>query len=480
MRILFYICFSLWAFIETSYAQSAGRDSVKALSFGVYLDLVAQNHPVALQARLLSEQAKQEIRMARGAFDPKLAGSYDRKDYMGKNYFIQEDYGLKAPVWIGEFKAGLERNRGSFLNPASRTPTDGLLYAGYKAPLGQGLFMDAARAALGQAQAMQGMAEAEQVKIINKLLLSAAKSYWNWYFAFQELENTRDFYRLGKERFDFLKIRAEIGEVATFDTVEALINLQDRFVLLQDAQVQFKNSVLELSTFIWEKGESPLELSETVRPSVTPQEMRTIEEPAMLTLMDRAKTQHPEIRKLNFKISQLEYDRRLAAENFKPVFNITGTAITRSGGPLILGENEGFGTNAAQNFKLGIEFQMPLFLRKERGKLGLTKAKISQTELDRLQTNREIQNEIQAVYNSMRTLERQLEVQQQLAQNYSRLRDAEINRFNIGESSIFLVNAREAKLIEARIKVAKQVANYQKAKAELLWAAGVADWNAIK
>lgn len=455
-------------------------DSVKALSFDGFLNLVTQNHPIALQARLLSEQARQEIRMARGAFDPKLVGSYQRKDFSAKNYFIEEDYGLKAPIWIGEFKAGIERNRGSFLNPSSRTPTDGLYYAGYKAPIGQGLFMDAARAALGQAQAMQGLAQAEQVKIINKLLLSAAKSYWNWYFAFQELENSRDFYRLGKERFDFLKIRANIGEVATIDTVEALINLQDRFVQLQDAEVQFKNAVLELSTFIWAPNENPLELPLTVKPIVTPEEMKTLQETQLLVLLDKAKTQHPEIRKLTYKLKQLDYDKRLAAENFKPLLNISGSAISSAAGPLILGEREGLGTNLAQNFKFGVDFSMPLFLRKERGKLGLTKAKISQTELDRLQTNREIQNEVRAVFNSLKTLERQLEVQQQLALNYARLRDAEIDRFNIGESSIFLVNSRESKLIEARIKVAKQIANYQKAKAELLWAAGVPDWNAIK
>jgi outer membrane protein TolC len=119
---------------------------------------------------------------------------------------------------------------------------------------------------------------------------------------------------------------------------------------------------------------------------------------------------------------------------------------------------------------------MPLFLRKERGKLALTKAKISQTELERLLTNKEIQNQIMASYNQLVILEKQVALLNQLVENYVVLRNAEIEKFSIGESSLFLVNSRETKLIEARIKVAKQIANYQKAKAQLLWAAGVPNW----
>ena len=45
-------------------------------------------------------------------------------------------------------------------------------------------------------------------------------------------------------------------------------------------------------------------------------------------------------------------------------------------------------------------------------------------------------------------------------------------KFENGESSLFLVNSRESKLIEARSKLLKLEVNYEKEKAFLMWSAG--------
>jgi outer membrane protein TolC len=98
-----------------------------------------------------------------------------------------------VPVWIGELKAGYERNQGQYVNPEYRTPNEGLAYAGVSVPLpiSQGFFIDARRNTLRQAQLFRDIAEADRVKEINKLLLSAAKDYWNWYYAYNEYRHDR-------------------------------------------------------------------------------------------------------------------------------------------------------------------------------------------------------------------------------------------------------------------------------------------------
>ena len=48
----------------------------------------------------------------------------------------------------------------------------------------------------------------------------------------------------------------------------------------------------------------------------------------------------------------------------------------------------------------------------------------------------------------------------------------EIRKFDNGESSLFLINSRESKLIESRIKLASLQSKYQKERASVYFAAG--------
>ena len=56
--------------------------------------------------------------------------------------------------------------------------------------------------------------------------------------------------------------------------------------------------------------------------------------------------------------------------------------------------------------------------------------------------------------------------------NAERLLQGEQIRFESGESSVFLLNAREAALVGARLKLAELQAKYAQTQATLRWAAG--------
>jgi hypothetical protein len=99
----------------------------KELSLDQIYALVLSNHPVAQQAVLLPDQAKAEIRAARGFFDPKLSAFFDEKDFDGKKYWNRLDGMLKVPAWIGDFKGSFERNRGNFISDSENTPLSGLI-----------------------------------------------------------------------------------------------------------------------------------------------------------------------------------------------------------------------------------------------------------------------------------------------------------------------------------------------------------------
>ena len=170
----------------------AVADTGQAFTLADLLAYVLLRHPVARQAGLLPARAAQEVRFARGQFDPAFASKYAGKTLGGTAYFHDWDTQLRVPLWFGaDVKAGFERGTGAFVNPENYTAPAGLSYVGVSVPLAQGLLLDERRAAVRQAQALQGLAEAERRGALNKLLLQAAKDYWEWTLSYQRQELLR-------------------------------------------------------------------------------------------------------------------------------------------------------------------------------------------------------------------------------------------------------------------------------------------------
>jgi len=73
----------------------------------------------------------------------------------------------------------------------------------------------------------------------------------------------------------------------------------------------------------------------------------------------------------------------------------------------------------------------------------------------------------------MLAMRSQVALQEKTYKNYQILQRGEETRFQAGESSLFLINARENKALEALQKLQELKAKYFKAENNLLWAAGI-------
>jgi len=444
-----------------------GFSQLKELTPDEFLTAIFQYHPVAKQANLLSDNAKQELRLTRGFFDPKIELMYDDKFFKDKFYYSHWLSQLKIPVWIGDLKAGYEQNSGNFLSPERDTDKGrGLGFVGISVPLGQGLIIDQRRATLLQAKIFQDIAEAEKIKMLNKILFSAQKDYWTWYFLYNQRQRLDSAMLLAKFRYRAVVQSVLQGDAAPIDTVEALITLQQRQIDLQNATIDYQNASIMLSGYLWDKDANPLEIDENIIPlqsfplDFTPE--------SLITLYELAQKNHPELRKLRFKTEQLLVDRKLARENLKPTININYNLLTTD-----LPQNEIMqSTYLSQNYKFGFDVSMPIFLRKERSKLQLTNLKITQNKLDLQDANRMIQNEITTAYNELLNLRSVLELQRVMVENYYKLVAAEIQKWLNGESSLFYVNVREGKLIEAQVKFYDLQHKFAKSYYTLRYAAG--------
>lgn len=459
--------------IEVAHAQlPALPDSLPKMSVEEFTELVLEQHPIAKQADLFNEKARQELRMARGYFDPKIEAKRDQKVFKEKDYYTLWNAYLKVPTWWGaEIKMGHEENTGINLNPESDTDSGkGLGYVGISVPLGplsRNFLMDKRRATLRKAQIYQDMAKAEQQKMLNKLVYQAMKDYWQWYFEFHQVRLFEYGYELASRRYQAVVNEVEQGFRASIDSTEAKITIQQRELDLMRSRVAEKNARLILSTHLWNETGEPVELEAEVIPVELPNtasDLQTLEE-----LTDFARNNHPELQKLRFKQAQLEVSKKLAVENLKPDAQIKYNWLLQK--PLAEGN-----LNTAlltENYKWGFSVSMPVFLRKERGKLGATKVKIQDNQWKTLLKQQQVVNGLAAAYNEVTNLSSMLVLQADMVRNYQRMLSGERQKFENGQSSVFYMNVREGKLIESGVKLFKMRSEYAKAKAGLLWKAGV-------
>ncbi len=440
--------------------------SQKTWSPDAFLQQVRSNHPFAKQATLLDAESKAALLAARGGFDPKVYSDWERKSFDGKNYFNIAEGGLKLPTWYGiEGKLGYNYSSGVFLNPENKLPTDGQAVLGASVTLLQGLVIDERRAGLFQARILQRANVAEQRQILNDLLYEATKSYWNWSLADAWVQTYREAVRNAEARYAGIRGSWEQGDRPAIDTLEALIQVQDRRLELSAAQVYFQNATLALQNFNWGNGQA-MPVDTSLRPVQLAEGL--LVDAIALAPADTLAVQHPQVQGYRFKLESLDVERRLKREALKPRLDVSynllgdGFDLSPDNGDFFL-----------QNYKWGVQAGFPLFFRKERGSLQLAELKIMDTEYQLAQKQQEISNKVSTYQNELANLRQQIQLATQMRDNYTRLLAGENDKFRLGESSLFLVNSRENKLIDAQLKLAKLQAEARKAEAGLRWAAGL-------
>ncbi len=432
----------------------------KTLRLDDYYQLVGMHHPAITQNELLQRRGDLLISQARGAFDPKLASDFEAKTFDDKNYFRIWDSNINVPLpFNGEVKAGFERNNGLYLNRERNVPNDGLYYLGFSLPLGRGLLANPRNIELRKSKFMKRELDSEAKLLLNDLFLGANHAYWYWYEAFQKNELTNRNLELIQERFEGIREAVLNGEAAPIDSVEALIQVQVWTNNFQKAQNELVNSNLFMQNFLWDDSLNIVEL--------TPQEFEVSTFADSTFYLDAAINRHPELQLLQLNGQILALDKRLDADQLKPAFNVNYNLLLTS--PNSFEETALFNNN----YKAGFNFEFPLFLRKERAKLKLTKIKQQEVSLKFTQKRIEISTKVLQSYTKLVTHRNMILRQEQMVVNYNTMLQGEISKFNNGESSIFLINNRENKLVEAQMKLIALKAEFGRTLGMLNWSSGI-------
>ena len=351
---------------------------------------------------------------------------------------------FKIPTWYGiEVKAGFDNSEGIYLNPQNTLPNQGLTSFGISVPLGQGLLINQRMADVRKAKMQVQLSQAERKLEAIAVLYDASVAYFNWKRNYDEVQLYKVYQKNAQIRFKGIESLIQQGDKPAIDSVEAGIIVKNRTLSLEDSELKLAKAKLELSNYLWLDNSIPLELSDALIPesklATTIQEtLRTND----LQNQDFSITNHPKINALERKIDMLNVDRKLKANALLPKIDLSYSYLSE---PSYI-DNYQF-----NDYKIGVNFAFPLFLRKERGGLKLAQFKVQETQyalsLERVQ----LTNKITAQKTEITSLTKQRSLIEGLVKNNETMLQSEERLFSFGESSLFLINTRENNLVSAQL-----------------------------
>jgi outer membrane protein TolC len=430
-----------------------------------FIAQIKKYHPVAKQADIQVDKAAAELLSAQGSFDPTIALDASRKTFDGKNYYYYTNPELGIPLPVGNIKTGLENNGGDYIT--SEVTKGKTSYLGVEMPLAKGLLLDKRRAVLQQAKLYRSQSEQERLTILNNLLFDAYTTYWQWAGSFQQYKLFSQFTEIASNRLRLVRIAYNNGDRAIMDTVEAFTQLQNYQLMQSDAILRWNNAKLELSNFLWLNNDSSYFLPENYIPETL--QFNATNAQQLEEVLTKSAEQNPLLKAYDFKLSSLDVERKLKFQSLLPYVSLKANILNKDYYAL-----KNVSTDFIQNnYKWGIDFKIPIFLREARGDYKKAQLKIQETNLEYINKKQQTVTKIKSYYNDFTALSQQLVITQNMYSNYQALLKNEELKFAQGESSLFLINTRETKVIELLQKQIELYIKYYKAKYAVEWAAGL-------
>lgn len=422
------------------------QDTV-SLSYENYIYWVKKNHPIVKNTQWEKNIAQNNILKARANFDPTLRGKTGEKKIDQIFYYQQQDLQLQLPTWYGiDFNVELSQLQGNKLN---NDETKGSLNSiEVNIPLARGLLYNKNRALVEQAKILNKMTTSEQELLKNEILLEANLLFWEWVKNHQILQINRKVLEINKKRLEFVKKTKELGERPAIDITEAQTQLQGYALKTQEAEINYQVSTILLSQFLWTDDGKNYPLPFTVKPTdeldlqFTQNYFLVIER-----LRNNGLNNHFNLAYYQQKEEFLKTERRLKWQQFLPKFDLSYRLFSKDFNQrevLPFFEN---------NFQYGLKLEIPIFLREARADLENVKLKSLQNQETLKYKKQELLNKVTTYAMEMKNYLSMSDVTWELQQNFQQLLKAEETRFANGESSLFLINSRENKLLEVQEKL---------------------------
>lgn len=442
-----------------------GASAQTPLDVPEILASVDRSFPLIDAARREQDEARGALLDARGAFDLKvkaeaetLQGYYDNSRAKS---MLEQPIAPLGMTFFGGYRFG----SGTFApyDEKALTLGEGEATAGFNLPLLRDRGVDARRT--GVRVTSLGVEVAEQV--VAKARLShfkdALKQYWDWVAAARQLGVARGLLDLAERRDTDLAAAVELGQLAPVERTDNRRAILQRRSALVTAQRVVEATAINLSIYYRGPDGAPIRPPAERVPTALPN-------PTLLTPDEEARAieaaiaRRPEVVGLRLKQQQQALETRLAGNALLPTLNLFGD-LSRDYG-------DGRVSRRGNELEAGVLFELPLQRRKASGKLGQARAKLARVDAELRFAEDRVRADVQDAASALRATFATVDLVRQELAVARELETLERDRFELGDSTQFLVNLRELNTADAAFREVKALADYQKALTEFEAASG--------
>lgn len=428
-------------------------------------DAVRRSYPPLLAAFQEISQANAETLAAKGKFDLKLKGHGENNSF---GYYENRvgDVGVEQPIrWGGiDLFGGWRIGQGHFPVYEGKydTRSGGEYKVGARIPLVQDRGIDSRRADLRKAQIGQQTAglsvEQQRLAIMN----SAIQRYWLWVAAGNRLTLARNVLQIAQSRQSLLDTGSAAGQLPTIDAVDNRRAILQRQGQVVEATRALQAAALDLSLFYRDVAGQPVVPTDAQLPMEV--ERNQVPDPQDIDpSVNLALQKRPDAHRVATQREAAEVELKLARNQKLPELDLVTTYTDEKGSSSDV-------RRGPQEFRAGINFQMPVQRRQAEGKIRIAESKIAQLKQKEQYARDTIREEVQDAISALVTASQRLGIVQQELQVTKQLEAAERTKFELGEGTLFLLNLREQATLEAAVRNVSALADHQRAVAAYRYA----------
>jgi len=435
------------------------------LTLGEVLASVEIVHPLLDAARRDLDAAAGEQLAADGAFDPLwrtrvsvFAGGYD---YVRVDSLIEEP----TPLWGASFFVGYRYGRGKIQDYYRELETlrYGEVRAGVQVPLWRNGPIDRRRAAIARAEFGYDIAELGVVASRIDTVRLATIRYVEWVAAGARVEVAQTLLTIAVARDAQVAARAARGDVPAIERIE-----NERLVLQREAGVVAADrglvqAALELSLYYRGRDGRPRVPSPARLPTSMP-EPRALDAASIVRARALAEARRPELQRFEAARQQLEVDRDLADNQAAPAIDLMLFA-SQDIGPLADPMDEILNRAHVPQIEAAVMVEIPILNRVANGRSAVASAGMARVELQREFALDRVRAEVRDAVSALDAARRRIALVRREVEVAGLLEAGERQRFEEGDSTLFVVNLREQATAEARLREVDAVLDWHRASA---------------
>jgi len=452
----------------SSLAKGSAQLSLKLESSSILtlqsvLTRVEEGHPLLKGSHTEKIVASGKLLRALGEFEPTIVNDWELERVSKQN--STESAGFNDTFIEMRHKSGVRGFAGfragigdvGVADLGFGTSNQPLL--GIAIPLLRGLNINPAHAELKKSNLADKQAELEIQQTRQELYFGAATQYWNWVAAWKFMEIQKKAVVVAEERLAQLMKQSYAGSIATFDVLEGEQEVQRRRGGLIKAMRKVDEEKLRLALFLWEDDQwnSP----NNFKAPLFPPSQTIYSRHALEKGKQRAANARPELQMVSLEAELNQIDLKLAENNLLPDLTLEAEP-TRKPGEFVLG----------LGYRFGVRLSFPFYQRKARGELLQKTGKAQRLILLQRYQLKKITLDVENAHSAVTRAAERIKVSKKALFLAKKLEQGERTRFELGATSLLIVNLRERNVLDAAKEWIKAKADYQKAQALYQWSTG--------